>query len=340
MLLILAHARDSAARALADRWGSEALLLTVDELHRARWSLSVDRGGRVRAELSLDTPVAVTGVVNRLGVLTDADLSRVRREDRAYAAAELTAFLLAWLDACPAPVLNPPNPRCLNGPAWYPEEWADAAAAVGLHVTPVHRTVRLGVPAPAAAPPGPHRVHVVGDVCVGEVHPLVGRQLRALAELAGTPLLTATVSGLGARAEVAELSAWPDLADPAVADALAVALGRAAGGGVAVAGESPGLVPEAPAGVGLGGLAGESRAAGPGGYPPTTTPRGGPGRGVAGPAGAAPGGPVDQPPTTASSGGPGRDVAGTAGAAPEPGDAADASSAAHGDSSGLKAVAG
>ncbi|MBE1495352.1 hypothetical protein H4696_002452 [Amycolatopsis lexingtonensis] len=246
MLLILAHARDSAARALADRWGSEALLLTVDELHQARWSLSVDRDGGVRAELSVGAPI--TGVVNRLGVLTGADLLRIRREDRPYAAAELTAFLLAWLDACPAPVLNPPNPRCLNGPAWYPEEWADAAAAVGLRVAPVHRTVGLGLPPAPAVPPGTHRVHVVGDVCVGEVHPLVGRQLRALAELAGTPLLTATVSGLGAQAEVREISAWPDLADPAVADALAVAPGRAAGRGVAVAGESPGHVPEAPPG--------------------------------------------------------------------------------------------
>ncbi|UOX91114.1 hypothetical protein MUY14_11005 [Amycolatopsis sp. FBCC-B4732] len=248
MLLILAHAHDAAARALADRWGDEALLLTVDELHRAQWALSIDRSGRVRAELSLGSPVSVTGVVNRLGVLTGADLARVRREDRSYAAAELTAFLLAWLDACPAPVLNPPNPRCLNGPAWNPEEWADAAAAVGLRVAAVHRSVGFAPPV-AAVPEGGHRVHVVGEVCIGEVHPTVGRQLRELASLAGAPLLTATVSGLGARAEVREISAWPDLADPAVADALAVALGRAASGGlVTEVGESPGHVPEAPAG--------------------------------------------------------------------------------------------
>ncbi|MEU7790631.1 hypothetical protein [Amycolatopsis sp. NPDC049159] len=248
MLLILAHAHDAAARALADRWGDEALLLTVDELHRAQWALSIDRSGRVRAELSLGSPVSVTGVVNRLGVLTGADLARVRREDRSYAAAELTAFLLAWLDACPAPVLNPPNPRCLNGPAWNPEEWADAAAAVGLCVAAVHRSVGFAPPV-AAVPEGGHRVHVVGEVCVGEVHPTVGRQLRELASLAGAPLLTATVSGLGERAEVREISAWPDLADPAVADALAVALGRAASGGlVTEVGELPGYVPEAPAG--------------------------------------------------------------------------------------------
>ncbi|WP_318306690.1 hypothetical protein [Amycolatopsis solani] len=299
MLLILAHENDSAARALADRWGREAMLLTVDQLHRAQWSLSVDRSGRARASVSLGTPVRVRGVVNRLGVITGADLSRVRREDRPYAAAELTAFLLAWLDACPAPVLNPPNPRCLNGPAWYPEEWADAAAAVGLRVAPVHRSVGLSPAAPVVEGGEAQRVHVVGDVCVGEVHPLVGRQLRALASLAGTPLLTATVSGLGARAEVREISAWPDVGDPTVADALAVALGRAAAGGrVAEVGESPGHVPEAPAAA-LGGLVGHPSAAALRGLV-GRLPGGGPGRDAAGPAG--------RPPTVGSGGDSGREA--------------------------------
>jgi hypothetical protein len=228
MLLILAHAGDLPARALAERWGSEALLLTVGELHRTRWCLEVDRDGRVDAVLATaeGTPIAVTGVVNRIGVVTGADLSRVRAEDREYAGAELTAFLLAWLDACPVPVLNPPNPRSLNGPAWYPEQWTDAAASVGLRVEPVHRRLGLAAAPPAAVPAwdGGIHAHVVGDVCVGDVHPAVARRLGALARLAGTPLLTATVSGRGPRARVRDVSAWPDLADPGVAGAVAAAL--------------------------------------------------------------------------------------------------------------------
>jgi hypothetical protein len=169
----------------------------------------------------------VTGVVNRLGVITAADLRRVHPEDREYAGAELTAFLLAWLDACPAPVLNPANPRCLNGPAWYPEEWADAAASVGLRVDAVSRRLELPVvpPAPVPAWDDAVSVHVVGDVWIGDVHPALGGRLCELARLAGTPLLTATVSGPGPRAKVRDISAWPDLADPEVADALAAALG-------------------------------------------------------------------------------------------------------------------
>ncbi|EOD69162.1 hypothetical protein [Amycolatopsis vancoresmycina] len=228
MLLILAHDRDPAARALALRWGGDALLLTVGDLHQARWRLDVDRDGRVTTGLAAadGTPIPVTGVVNRLGVITGADLARVHPRDRAYAGAELTAFLLAWLDACPAPVLNPPTPRCLNGPAWYPEEWANAAASVGLRVDAVHLSLELATAPPAAVPAWDDgvRVQVIGDAWVGGVHPAVGRRLAGLARLAGTPLLTATVSGPGPHARVRDISAWPDLAVPEVADAVAAAL--------------------------------------------------------------------------------------------------------------------
>ena len=194
----------------------------------APWALAAARAGGVTAGLAAayGTPVPVSGVVNRLGGITGADLPRVRSQDRVYAGAELTAFLLAWLDACPAPVLNPPDPRSLNGPPWYPEQWAAAAASVGLRVDAADRRLRLGVTPLTAVPDwdGAVRVHVVGDVCFGDVHPLLGKRLCELGRLAGTPLLTATVSGPGARARVRDISAWPDLADPEVADAVAAAL--------------------------------------------------------------------------------------------------------------------
>jgi len=228
--LILAHGHDVSARALATRWGSDTLLLTVGDLHEAQWSLELDRDGGARTELASPAgrPLPVEGVVNRLGVITPTDLRRVHPEDRQYAAAELTAFMLAWLDACPATVLNRPGAGSLNGPAWYPEQWAAAAVAVGLQVQGIRRQLAFAAAGAAAAPrPACGEVanaRVVGDTCFGDVHPAVGERLCALSRLAGTPLLAATVDGHGPEARVRDLSVWPDLADPVVADAVAAAL--------------------------------------------------------------------------------------------------------------------
>jgi hypothetical protein len=225
--LILAHARDEPARALARRWGGDALLLTPGDLHRSRWRLDVDHLGSARATLRHDgRATQIEAVVSRLGGIGGVELRRVRPEDRDYAAAELTAFLLAWLDACRCPVLNPPVDGSLNGPPWHPEHWAAAATRVGLAVHEVRRCVAPGrAAAPDTAGPGTGvGATVVAGRCVGAVHPVLARRLCALAAAAGTPLLGATVDGAGAGAAVADLTAWPDVADPEVADALALAL--------------------------------------------------------------------------------------------------------------------
>jgi hypothetical protein len=225
--LILAHARDEPARALARRWGGDALLLTPGDLRRSRWRLDVDHRGAARATLGDDgRATQIEAVVSRLGGISGVELPRVRPQDRDYAAAELTAFLLAWLDACPCPVLNPPVAGSLNGPPWHPEHWAAAATRVGLVVRAVRRCVAPGqLAAPDAAGPATGvGATVVAGRCLGAVHPLLGRRLCALAAAAGTPLLGATVDGAGAGAAVADLTAWPDVADPEVADALALAL--------------------------------------------------------------------------------------------------------------------
>jgi hypothetical protein len=221
MLLILAYAHDVGARVLADRWGSDAILLTGDCLRRARWYLEVSPDGDVRAELATatGTPVPVTGVVNRLGVVTMADLPGVHPDDQAYAAAELTAFLTAWLHACPVPVVNPPTTTALNGPAWYPERWVAAAVAVGLRAE-VRRQVGGAPSTPDPAWAGARQAHVVGDTCLGDVHDVVRRKMVALARHARTPMLTATVSGDGPDAAARDFSVWPDLTDPAVTEAV------------------------------------------------------------------------------------------------------------------------
>jgi hypothetical protein len=221
--LVLAHAGDSAARSLVARWGPSTLLLTPATLHRRSWRLEIAGSGAARATVE---PADVEGVVTRLAAVSAAELPHVAAEDRAYVAAEFTAFLAAWLDACPCPVVNRPVAGSLNGPPWSAAHWAAAAAHEGLAVAAerhgavpaVHVGAELSDAAPAVD------VTVVGNRCIGPASPAVSARLCALARAVSTPLLSALLEGGEPDARVRALSAWPDVGDPEVADALAALL--------------------------------------------------------------------------------------------------------------------
>ena len=228
MRLILAHRHDVAARELAARWGDGAVLLTPADLHAERVQLTVDERGRAHAEL-MSRP-RVTAVLSRLGGVGPVDLDHVDPRDLTYAAAELDAFLRAWLLAWPGPVVNRPTVTCLNGPGWRPEQWAVAAAAAGLTVRPVRRFAGMtptGTRSPGTAPPGtvpdagpdldPIAVTVLGDRWFGSVPGDLGRRLCALARFAGCTLMEAIVDPGGT---VLHAGAWPDVSAPELADAL------------------------------------------------------------------------------------------------------------------------
>ena len=222
MRLILAHRHDIAARELAARWGTDAVLLTPTDLHAERLLLTVDERGRGRAELR--SRPGVTAVLSRLAGVGPTDLDHVDPQDLTYAVAELDAFLRAWLLAWPGPVVNRPTATCLNGPGWRPEQWAIAAAAAGLTVRPVRRRATAVPPGPAAdagMEPDPVPVTVLAGRWFGSVPDDLGRRLCALARAAGCTLMEAIVDSAGT---VLHAGAWPDVSIPAVADALASAL--------------------------------------------------------------------------------------------------------------------
>jgi hypothetical protein len=225
--LVLAGRRDPGAAALIARWGPErAALVTAADLSRPGWRHHLRGGGRAAAALGDRVVPAeeVEAVVVRLADVPADELEAVRPEDRDYAAAEMTAFLLAWLDDRACPVLNRPTPGCLNGPAWWPEQWTLAAARAGVPVAPVRRRAGpFGTPDPEAPDPeasGEAVVTVVGDRCLGGVDPRLAGHARRLAAAAGTDLLAVRFAGPGPRAAFLGASAWPDLSDPDLASAL------------------------------------------------------------------------------------------------------------------------
>jgi hypothetical protein len=238
MLVVVASRQDSAASDLVSRWAPYgAALLTVADLSAAGWRHHVGgpggagEGGAVvdgRAVAAGD----ITGVLTRLPFVSEAELTHIHPDDRRYVAAEMSAFLVAWLSRLRCPVLNRPTPGCLAGPAWRPEQWIHVAARIGLPVRAVRRSARLSAAAsPAAeaesagAPETAAAVAtVVGECCFGVDDPGLAAQARRLARAAGVDLLSVQFAGPGCGAELIGVSLWADVTSPEIAAAIAAYL--------------------------------------------------------------------------------------------------------------------
>ena len=137
MLVVLAYAHDQSARALVDRWraaGEDAGVLTCADLSRPGWVFRPGdpANGRAVIEGRTVSSADIRAVIVRMPAIGEAELGHVHAQDRAYAASEMHAFLLAWLASLPCPVLNRPTPYNLGGPAWHTSEWVRRARRLGL----------------------------------------------------------------------------------------------------------------------------------------------------------------------------------------------------------------
>jgi RimK-like ATP-grasp domain len=225
LLVVLASRRDSAARALTARHAAAGVcLMTPDDLSRVGWSHHLghpDHDTAIVAERSLSSR-DVDGVLTRIASVTEDDLPHIVAEDRAYVAAEMTAFLLSWLTSLTCPVLSRPTPGCLSGPPWRPERWAQVAHRLGIPVTSRRREARLSsAPDPYARPGSPCvSVTIVGETHVGAVDPALVDHARALAEAAEVELLEVQFSGHERGATLVQASPWPDISDTATGNAI------------------------------------------------------------------------------------------------------------------------
>lgn len=223
MLVVVASRHDEVAQALVSRWkASDARLLTCEDLSGAGWrygpgapdlSTAVVGGRRVRCR-------EITGVLTRLAGVPVSDLGHIASADRAYVAAEMTAFLMAWLSGLKCSVVNRPTPLCLSGPNWRPEQWTHAASALGIPARPVERHVARGSAevSPTDGASSLTTVTVVGNRCFGTENEVLRGQARSLAKAASVSLLSVRFSDrdsvfLGA-------DGYPDLSTDEIADAV------------------------------------------------------------------------------------------------------------------------
>lgn len=220
MILILANRSDYSARALASTWGeSSALLVTPGDLSRPGWKLPDGSGGLAAATAAgVIHGREISGVLTRMPSVGEAELFDLIPADRPFVAAEMTAFLLAWLSRLDCPVVNRPSPTCLCGPYWRHERWVWAARQAGIPVDRFRRDTRvLSSPresAPAAT------VLIVGNRCFGDVHSSLKLQAQQLAQMAGFDLLSVEFSDTERGARFIGTSLWPDLSPPEIAAAV------------------------------------------------------------------------------------------------------------------------
>ena len=223
MIVILASRYDQTAGWLVARWArAGGCLLTCEDLSVSGWRYDPSQplsgtsvlGGR---EVALKD---VRGMLTRLPYVSDHELIHIAPPDRAYVAAEMTAFLTCWLSALPCPVLNRPSPGCLTGPNRHAEQWVAAAAKLGMRIRPAH--ARLGLrpshEMPREAPPA--TVTVVGHRCFGEVDEELLRLSSRLARVMGVDLLGVRFTGPEPDALFVGVSTSPDVDTPDVADAI------------------------------------------------------------------------------------------------------------------------
>jgi hypothetical protein len=232
MILILASRWDTTPNDIAAAWADQPVsIMTARDLSRAGWCLSlgahddgvsrdaVRNDAAVRRDRAVieGQPIAdeeLQCVLTRLPWVTEMELPEIVAPDRAYVAAEMSAFLLFWLSGLACPVLNKPTPTCLAGPGWRPERWTRAAAETGMTVRAVQRDSRLrGAPADCAPS---RQVTVVGSQVFGEVHPDLKERVRLLAELAHVSLLTVQFCGAERGAAFLGADASPSLDDQSV----------------------------------------------------------------------------------------------------------------------------
>jgi hypothetical protein len=198
MILILAHAGDAVAHRLAAAWS--ARVVTARDLSTRGWRHSPMGGGEDVLGLA-DGPLpasAVRGVLTRVGAIAPGDLGHIAEEDRAYVAAEMTAFLLSFLRGLRCPVLARPTASSLMGPGWTTPRWRAAAVAAGLGVAPDAAAAEV--------------VTVVGEEAFGPA--ALAAPALALARHAGVELLIARFTPAG---QFVDAHPWAEL--PAAAAA-------------------------------------------------------------------------------------------------------------------------
>ena len=205
MIAVLGSELDAAARGLVEAWSAEdAVLISARDLCTCGWKFHAtcaDGGtfvaGGVRRQVA-----HLRGAIVRRPAVAAEELPWIADDDRHYVAAEINAFLVAWLSALRCPVLNRPTATALCGPAWSQTAWHLEAARAGVKWSSGGDFAALD-----------EMVYCAG-LCHGATRPARKRAAARLSAMSGAQLLGVRFSGDA----VAAVTLQPALTDPGARD--------------------------------------------------------------------------------------------------------------------------
>jgi hypothetical protein len=160
----------------------------------------------------------ITGLITRLPAVTEDELQHIVQEDRSYVAAEMHAFLFAFLAALPCPIVNPPSPACLCGPNLREVQWRKLVRELKI---PLPEEFAGGRAIAAATPTETmSEVAVIKERTMGAEEESLRRWTRALAQAAGLPYLRVRYSYVRRMPCFVGADPRPQLESEEIADAL------------------------------------------------------------------------------------------------------------------------
>jgi hypothetical protein len=225
MLILLASARDEQARALATRYARNGLRMLIPaSLSRPgwRWRNADPRGTVALIDGERVLANEIGGVITRLPWVLPCDLPDIRPCEQEYVAAEINAFLLAWLVSLDCPLLNRPSAQCLSGQGWRSEKWVSKACQLGIPTRAVLQRIslRARLAVVETEPQDAITLTVVGSNVVGNGHAVLKRYACRLAAAANVQLLSVRFDSAARGALLLGASLWPDVSDPDVGEAI------------------------------------------------------------------------------------------------------------------------
>jgi hypothetical protein len=214
MIAVVASGHDPRARNVVEHWGSQcAMMLTAEDLCMPGWQFTAPRtqngmaviGGKVVCDAEIE------GILTLRPCIFPEELLSIGAAHRRYVAAELNAFLLAWLAAQTCPVLNRPTASCLAGPNWRADQWTLAAARLDIPTQTRHYMPDRHADSSLEAA---YEITAVGEQCFGCQDSTLRTNTLRLARAAGVDLLSVRFSRDDGRFLSANV--WPPLTDAAV----------------------------------------------------------------------------------------------------------------------------